>query len=514
MPPVLLERAYEELRSRYDGKNGGFGTAPKFPMPQTIMFLLRYHHRTGDREALDMPLKTLRAMRGGGMYDHVGFGFHRYSTDGAWLVPHFEKMLYDQALLAYAYTEAFQVTGDEGLRRTADDIISFVLSDLRTPEGLFASARDADSQGEEGRFYLWKATEIRDILSDEDYALAVEAFGLREHGNMPSGLPHGLNIIHQAQDADVLAGLYGTQREAIEGRLQHILGTLKEARSLGVPPMKDSKALADWNALMIAALAKAGSALSRPEYIRAAQRAADFILKNMLREGRLRHVFMNHHARHEAGLDDYAFLIWALIELYEATFEERYLTEALNLAHAMVERFWDPTEGGFFGTADDTEVPVARTKTGYDNAIPSGNSVAMLDFLRLAGLTGDTSYADRARSIGRTFSGQAERIPTAFTFMLCGLGYMEGPAREVVIAGDPSRHDTLHMIEALRHRFLPMQPCHWPQRHRTDTAILWFMEKQPPMSAQVLPARSRPRRLGKCSNISRKMGRVYPCRSS
>ena len=455
MNPKLLDQAYEELKSRFDSEQGGFGTAPKFPMPQTIMFLLRYHYRTKNKDALDMAFKTLHAMHAGGMYDHVGFGFHRYATDDKWLVPHFEKMLYDQALLTMAYTEAFQVTGSIDFRRVANEIITYVLRDLRTPEGLFASAQDADSQGEEGKYYLWRTSEVRAILGDAEYALASQAFGLRENGNFPFDPSDGLNIIHQGQDLAALAAMHGTDSEIIAPRLQSILSTLREARSHRIPPMKDTKALTDWNGLMIAALAKAGAAFSTLEYIEAAQKAADFILEKMLVEGRLSHVFVNGKAERKAGLDDYAFLIWGLIELYEAAFEEKYLASAINLAGVMIDHFWDSTEGGFFAAADDTDVPIARTKTGYDNAIPSGNSVAMLDLLRLGGLTGDHSYKDRANMIGKTFSGQASHIPTAFTFMLCGLGYMEGPAQEVVIAGDPAGNDTREMINALQRRFLP-----------------------------------------------------------
>ncbi len=455
MNPKLLDQAYEELMSRFDPENGGFGAAPKFPMPQTIMFLLRYHYRTKNEEALDMAVKTLHAMHAGGMYDHVGYGFHRYATDDTWLVPHFEKMLYDQALLTMAYTEAFQVTGSVDFRRIAGEIISYVLRDLHTPEGLFAGAQDADSEGEEGKYYLWKTSEVRALLGDAEYALAAQAFGLRENGNFTSDPPEGLNIIIQGQDRAALAVMHGTDSEIMAGRLQSILSILREARSHRIPPQKDTKALTDWNGLMIAGLAKAGAVFSTPEYIKAAQKAADFILEKMMVEGRLSHVFVNGKADRKAGLDDYAFLIWGLIELYEAAFEEKYLASAMNLAGIMVEHFWDSTEGGFFTAADDTDVPIARTKTGYDNAIPSGNSVAMLDLLRLGGLTGDQSYKARANMIGKTFSLQANHIPTAFTFMLCGLGFMEGPAQEVVIAGEPSKDDTRCMIDALHRRFLP-----------------------------------------------------------
>lgn len=455
MNPRLMDKAYEELRSRYDVKNGGFGSAPKFPMPHTIMFLLRYHYRTRSQEALDMARNSLEAMRKGGIYDHVGFGFHRYSTDENWLLPHFEKMLYDQALLAYVYTEAFQVTRNEGFRRVALETITYVLRDMITPDGLFAAAQDADSEGQEGRYYLWSSSELSTLLSEADHALATEAFGLKEQGNIPAAPPDGLNIIHMELDPGVLARIHGAHWPEIEHRLSQVMDNLRESRSQRFPPTKDNKALTDWNGIMIAALAKAGSALSCPEYVQAAKKAADFILKKMTDGGRLHHVYIDGRAYGEALLDDYAFLIWGLIELHEASMDQQYLTAAVALARVMVEHFWDSADGGFFSEADDAEVPLFRTKTGYDNAMPSGNSVAMLDLLRLSGLTGETGFADMARAVGRAFSLQADHVPTAFTFMLCALGYMEGPSQEVVVAGEISGEDTRVMIEALQRRFLP-----------------------------------------------------------
>ncbi|MCU0575292.1 MAG: thioredoxin domain-containing protein [Desulfobacterota bacterium] len=453
--PQLLEKTYGELKARFDPEWGGVGAAPKFPMPHNIMFLLRYFRRTGDDDALAMAVKTLEAMRAGGIYDHVGSGFHRYSTDREWLVPHFEKMLYDQALLAMAYTEAFQLTGREDFRDTAEDIIAYVLRDLRTEDGVFAGAEDADSEGEEGKFYLWSTSELRTVLEGSSYSLAREVFDLQDDGNFRGGDVQGLNIIHQARDTRSLAEILGKDADVLQGDIRRMLADMRKARLNRAAPFKDTKALADWNGLMIAALAKAGAAFDRPDFTAAAEQAAGFILENMVAGGRLRHVFMHGQARGEAGLDDYAFLSWGFIELYEATFEQRYLDQAANLTSVLLEHFWDSTGGGFYSTGNETAVPIARTKTAYDNAVPSGNSVAMLSLVRLAGLLGDRTMKDRAFEIGTAFSGQAEHLPSAYVFLMCGLDALSGPGMEVVIAVDPACSDARAMIHALRTRFLP-----------------------------------------------------------
>ncbi len=453
MDPRLMDKAFEELRARFDPVFGGFGTAPKFPMPQTIMLLLRYSYRTGSREALDMAVKTLEAMRSGGIHDHVGSGFHRYTTDRQWLVPHFEKMLYDQALLALAYTEAFQLTRRDAFGQTARDTLEYVLRDLRTREGLFASAQDADSEGAEGRFYLWSERELRTVLDDATFELAREAFGLQEEGNVPGG--HGLNIIHLAQEATFLAGRLGMSTEVISARIRRVLADIRAARAQRQRPFRDTKALTDWNGLMIAALARAGAVFRRTDYLSAATHAADFILENMAEKGRLRHVYMKGQSSVDAGLDDYAFLTWGLIELYEATFDQRRLETASSFISTLLKHFSDPSSGGFFTTADDTEVPMGRTRTAYDNALPSGSSVTLLNLVRLAGLQGDHGLREKAMELGRAFSASVGQSPSAHAFMLCGLDALTGPAMEVVIAGDPAREDTRAMVQAVRSRFLP-----------------------------------------------------------
>jgi uncharacterized protein len=451
----LIDKTYSELKSRFSPAYGGFGPAPKFPMPHHIMFLLRYFRRTHDHEALDMAATTLTSMQEGGIYDHVGFGFHRYATDEQWLVPHFEKMLYDQALLAFAYTEAHQVTGRMDFRKTAEDILTYVLRDMHTPDGLFASAQDADSKGGEGRYYLWTTSEVKSALGDIDYMMAKDAFGLRDEGNFAAEMEGGLNIIHLDHDEAGLAGRLGLTKEDCAKRVNLLLDKLYKVRLTRTAPFKDSKALIDWNGLMIAALAKAGAAFARPEYVNAAKAAADFILNTMLVNGRLKHVYMAGTARFEGGLDDYVFLIWGLIELYEATFEPGYLKAAIELNTMLIKYFRNISTGGFMSTAETDEVPLARTKTANDNAIPSGNSVAMINLLRLSALTGEPSLRDLAVETGKAFSDLVSRIPSAYTFMMCALDLMAGPSNEVIIAGEPDQRDTIDMIDAVRTRFLP-----------------------------------------------------------
>ena len=442
----LPAKAVGEIKSRHDPVHGGLAGAPKFPMPHHIMLLLRHHRRTGDQEALSMAIRTLEAMRLGGIYDHVGGGFHRYSTDELWHVPHFEKMLYDQALLALAYAEAYQVTARDDFRHTAEGVLDYVIRDLRTPEGMFATAEDADSEGEEGRFYQWTAGEVKEILDNKDYALARELFDIREEG---------ANILRMPQDETDLARRIALTWQDLAWRMARIRHALFEARSQRVRPFRDDKVLTDWNGLMIAALAFCSRTFSRQDYADAARLAADGLLGRMFADGRLMHVYRSGKVRLKAGLDDHAFLIWGLIELHEATFEPRYLEAASTLQEVLVEHFLDKENGGFFSTPDDADTILSRSKASFDNAIPSGNSVAMLNLGRLSLLLGDPSQKDLAMETGRAFSQSASRIPSAHAFMMCAVDHLVGPTFEVTISGDPAHKDTADMIEALRRRFLP-----------------------------------------------------------
>ncbi len=455
-----LKTAYDQLARSFDAQNGGFGTAPKFPTPHNLMFLLRYWKRTGDKRALAMAEKTLEAMRLGGIYDHVGFGFHRYSTDSRWFLPHFEKMLYDQALLAMAYIEAYQATDGKGAyEQAAREIFSYVLRDMTNREGGFYSAEDADSEGEEGRFYLWTLDEVRHVLSQEEADLITEVFTMKKNGNFveeATGRETGKNILVLKKPLAAIASDLAIPLEELIQRLGTARARLLEARARRVHPHKDDKILTDWNGLMIAALAKGAQAFEEPLYENAARRSADFILANMVdAKGRLYHRYRDGEAAIGAFLDDYAFLTWGLIEVYETTFESRYLQKAIDLNAMMLKYFWDGKGGGFYFTADDADRVLVRKKEIYDGAVPSGNAVAMSNFLRLARLTGHQEYEEKAAALSRAFSDSIAPSPGAYTQFMIALDLARGPSYEVVIVGDPQAEDTKAMVGALRKAFVP-----------------------------------------------------------
>jgi len=434
---ATLEAAAKELASRYDAAEGGFDAAPKFPVPHQLGFLLRWWKRSGDSHALEMVERTLDAMARGGIHDQVGGGFHRYSTDRRWLVPHFEKMLYDQALLAQAYVEAFEATRKEAWRAVARDVFGYVLRDLATPEGAFASAEDADSEGREGAFYLWSRAELDQALGAEEAARFAVAYGVTSEGDVRDA--PGRNVLHGGAaefDAD--------------------LAKLAAARARRPRPLKDDKVLTDWNGLMIGALAHGARALDEPSYAAAARRAAEFVLARLVDDqGRLKKRWRQGEAAHAAVLEDYAFLCWGLTELYETDLDPRWLSAAVRLCDGMIERFADEKSGGFFSTASDAEALIARAKDAYDGAVPSGNSLAALDLLRLGHLTGRTAYLERAQRVFRAFSTEIRGSPSRSSAMMIALDLATGPASEVVIAGEPGAEDTAAMLRALRSRFLP-----------------------------------------------------------
>jgi len=456
---ATLELTYEQLAKRFDGQHAGFSSAPKFPTPHNLLFLLRYWKRGGNKAALDMVEKTLQAMQRGGIYDHVGFGFHRYSTDSQWLVPHFEKMLYDQAMLAMAYIEAYLATGKEDYGKTAREIFTYVLRDMTAPEGGFCSAEDADSEGEEGKFYLWTQEEVRQALGNEEADFVARVFNIEKDGNFAeqaTGKRSGVNILHLSKTLGELASDLNLSQQDLQAHLEVIRQKLFAYREKRVHPMKDDKILTDWNGLMIAALTKGAQAFDEPEYAEAAHRAADFILGNMRKpDGRLLHRYRDGQAGVEANLDDYAFLVWGLIELYEAIFEARHLEVALELTSDMVRHFWDEDGGGFYLTPDDGESLFVRKKEIYDGAIPSGNSVAMLNLLRLGRMTATSDLEEKAARIGSAFSGSVKQLPSAHTQLMVALDFGIGPCYEVVIAGNTQAEDTKTMVKALRTCFLP-----------------------------------------------------------
>jgi uncharacterized protein YyaL (SSP411 family) len=455
---ATLELTYEQLAKRFDGQHAGFSSAPKFPTPHNLLFLLRYWKRSNNKAALDMVEKTLQAMRRGGIYDHVGFGFHRYSTDSQWLVPHFEKMLYDQAMLVMAYTEAYQATGNEDYGKTAREIFTYVLRDMTVPQGGFCSAEDADSEGEEGKFYLWTQQEVRQALSNEEVDFVAKVFNIEKDGNFTEQVSgrRGVNILHLRKTLGEIASNLNLSQQDLQMHLEAIRQKLFAYREKRIHPMKDDKILTDWNGLMIAALAKGAQAFDEPEYAEAACRAVDFILGNIRKaDGRLWHRYRDGQTGVEANLDDYAFLVWGLIELYEAIFDAKYLKVALDLTGAMVRHFWDGDNGGFYLMPDDGESMLVRKKEIYDGAMPSGNSVAMLNLLRLGRMTANSELEEKAAQIGCAFSRSVKQAPSAHTQLMVALDFGIGPCYELVIAGNATAEDTKAMIKALRTRFLP-----------------------------------------------------------
>ncbi len=456
---AALTLGYNQLLGRFDETNGGFGTAPKFPTPHNLLFLLRYWKRTGDEQALSMVEATLGGMRKGGVYDHVGYGFHRYSTDPRWFLPHFEKMLYDQAMLALVFTEAYQATGKKEYEDTARQIFTYVMRDMTSPEGGFYSAEDADSEGEEGKFYVWTEDEITGVLGKDDAELIIKTYNVEGSGNFSeeaSGEKTGSNILYLRRPLRELAQSFGMSADEFESRIDKSRKKLFAVREKRVHPHKDDKVLTDWNGLMIAALSKGASAFGDPLYSDAAKRAADFVLGKMRDgRGRLLHRWRDGDAGIGGSIDDYSFFIWGLLELYESTFDIKYLKAALDLQKEMTGLFWDDRNGGFYFTSHDAEELITRHKEIYDGAIPSGNSVAMLNLLRIGRITGDAAYDEMASKLAKAFSGTVEQAPMAYTQLLSSLDFAIGPSYEVVVVGDPASPDTKEMLSAFRKKYSP-----------------------------------------------------------
>ncbi len=424
--PSVLDHAVEALRAMYDGGFGGFGGPPKFPPASTIDFLL-------GRGETHMSAGTLRAMAAGGMYDLVGGGFARYSVDERWLVPHFEKMLYDNALLARAYLHGWQVTGEPLFRRVTEETLDWALAEMRGPEGGFFSALDADSEGEEGLFYVWTPEQLREVLGDDGAAVAAAHYGVHPGGNF-----EGRTIL--TRGAEEPTGLEDIRRRLYAGRTKRVW------------PGLDDKRLTAWNALMITALAEAGAVLERNDFLDAARRGAEFVLRDLRDEnGRLLRTFKDGKAKLNAYLEDHAFLLEALLVLYESTFEPRWFAAARELADTMIERFADEERGGFYETSSDHEQLVARRKDLEDHPIPSGNSAAALALLRLGALTGEHAYEDRAVGVLRLLHPLAARHPQAFSHLLQAIDFHLASVREVALAGE----DTRELERTVRAEFRP-----------------------------------------------------------
>ncbi len=441
-----LRRASELFAAIFDAANGGFGRAPKFPSPHNLLFLLRRWKLAGDDRAGAMAFDTLRRMRMGGIYDHLGFGFHRYSTDERWLVPHFEKMLYDQAMLAMAYAEAYQACGDPLFAGTAREIFEYVSRDMTAPEGCFYSAEDADSEGREGAFYLWRAGEIMDLLGAGDGQRAMEAYNAGDRGNFrdeATGRMTGENILH----------LGGVPADTAE--MESIRGRLFAARERRPRPFRDDKVLADWNGLMMAALSVGARALGEDRYLRMARDAASFIRTGMMTgDDRLLHRYRNGEASVPGNLDDYAFVAWGLIELYQAGFDPEHLDLALRLTASMLDRFSDGSGKLSFAPRDGERL-VAETVETHDGAYPSGHSVAYYNLVRLSRITGDPAWEASAERVLAGASGGLRRHPLGYGMLLAALQYALGESCEVVLVGDADAGAFREMAADLHREYRP-----------------------------------------------------------
>lgn len=447
----LPESTWRELARSFDPVWGGFGSAPKFPNPHDLIFLTRWHKRNPASNAFAMVEKTLLSMRAGGIFDQIGFGFHRYSVDERWLVPHFEKMLYDQAMLALAYAEALQATGDERYAGTLRQIFEYVTREMQSPEGGFYCAQDADSEGKEGVFFTWTPAEVTKILGADAGEIFCRAYGITPQGNFEEGR----SIPHIPMPFDFVAREFGMKLPELERLLEDSRASLFEAREKRVHPLRDDKILAAWNGLMIAALARGAQVLGDRSFAAVALKAADFVLEKMESEsGRLYRRYRQGEVANLGYADDYAFLIWGLLDLYEAVFDLKYLEEAVRLQEEMSRIFEDPT-GGFYYTGEDCEKMIVREKTIYDGAIPSSNSVAALNLLRLGRMTGDPRFEKTADLLIRSFSKQVSIRPSAYTQFVQAVDFALGPSREILIAGDLSSPRTAEMIETVHRSYVP-----------------------------------------------------------
>jgi uncharacterized protein YyaL (SSP411 family) len=446
-----IHAGFYDLKGRFDKTYGGFSNKPKFPTPHNIMFLLRYYYHTKEEEALQMVEKTLTNMRLGGIYDHVGFGFHRYSTDRQWLLPHFEKMHYDQAMLLMAYTETYQITKKDLYKQTVQEIIEYVIRDMTNEEGVFFSAEDADSEGEEGKFYTWTFQEIKDILK-QDSDLAIKIFNIKEEGNYleeATGHPTGRNIIYLSKPLRDYANELGIDEKVLREKLEEIRKKLFQEREKRVHPLKDDKVLTDWNGLMIAALSKAGKAFSNQDYISYAQKAADFIIHNMIIDGKLYHLYKDKEVKIEGMLDDYAFLVWGLIELYQATGELKYLKTAVDLTNKAIQPLYDEKNGGFF--LSKSQDLIVNPKESFDGAIPSGNSVMAYNLYRLYLITAQEEFYKKSYETLTAFAGDIKRLPSYHTMFLIALMMHFFPTSEIVISGK----GWIEALNQLNREFLP-----------------------------------------------------------
>jgi len=447
--PELLDAVYVGIVRSYDSINGGFGGAPKFPPAMTLEFLLRTHARTGNQEALDMVSHTCRNMANGGMYDQLGGGFHRYSTDARWLIPHFEKMLYDNALLSRVYLHYFQVNGEPFARETVEGILDYVLREMTHADGGFYSTQDADSEGHEGKFFVWTMDEIRATLGEEDARVFAAYYNVTEAGNFECK-----NIPNVTRSVAEVATELGISESELRASLDESKRKLFDLREQRIKPDRDEKVLTAWNGLMMASFAEAGVLLSRPDYTDAERKNASFVISNLYRDGALLRTWKDGVAKFNAYFEDYAFLIEVLVTLFETTGEFRWLTKALGLAEIMIAEFWDEDAGGFFFTGKSHESLIVRSKDYFDNATPSGNSVAALALLKLSLLSGKEQYRNLATAILREVGDSIRRYPSGFGYALSAADFLLSTPKEVAIIGS-TPFDFQPLLAETWRRYLP-----------------------------------------------------------
>jgi hypothetical protein len=446
-----MQAAVEYAQTTFDSTYGGFGPAPKFPRSVELSKLLRHHHRTGDPRVLLMCEKTLEGMASGGMYDQIGGGFHRYSTDERWLVPHFEKMLYDNALLARTYLEAFQATGKDFYRVIAREILDYVLLEMTSPEGGFYSATDADSEGEEGKFFVWTPDEVGEVLEKKAARAVCEWFNITIGGNFE----HGKSIPHVTRSIEAVSKSLKLEPGELRRIVQEGRQALYRRRGERVKPFRDEKIITSWNALMVSAFARGYQVLAEERYLDAARKASSLILEKLYRGRTLYRTYKDGRAKFPAYLDDHAYLAEALLDLYEATFEIDYLLKAREMTDVLLEHFWDSRSGGFFYTSGHHQDLICRKKDNLDGATPSGNGVAALNLLRLERLTGERLYQERALELFRGVKVYLDKAPMAMGYTILALDFFLHPPVEIVIAGDPSSPAARKLLGAVHQRFLP-----------------------------------------------------------
>ena len=449
--PDILDQAYQALVPQFDNQNGGFGLAPKFPQPMILNFLLRSYNRTNEPQALNMVELTLDRMAAGGIYDQIGGGFHRYSTDAHWLVPHFEKMLYDNALLSLLYLHAYQTTRNPKYRRITEETLDYVLREMTDPKGGFYSAQDADTEGEEGRYYIWTAQEIIDVLGQEEGALIGRYFGASEQGNF-----EGRNVLHIPTVIDTFAVQSGIKAEDLLAIVERSKSKLLKAREQRVRPGRDDKILTSWNGIMLQSFSEAACILEREDYRRAAIASATFLLDELRDGDLLMHSYKDGKTSIPGYLDDYSLLIGGLLAVHQASFDQRWLEEAISLADAMIQRFWDrEAEGLFYDTADDHSTLFLRPRDIVDSVKPCGGSAAADILLRLSIITGDTAYESRAVAALSSLREQMTAHPLAFGNWLCSLDFNLAAPKEIAVAGVYDKLETQALLRIIHGRYMP-----------------------------------------------------------